>query len=97
MASASANHPKVSLRGASELTASFLKCAINCILYNRQIFPKQSFAAAERFGCDVFVTKDEWLEKYLTKCLGQVQFCFNLHAHAYTCARFLINFRFPAV
>ncbi len=62
----------VSLRGASELTSSFLKCAINGILYHRQIFPKQSFASAQRFGCEVRVTKDEWLEKYLTNFFGQV-------------------------
>jgi hypothetical protein len=37
------------------------------------MFPKQSFAIAERFGCDVYVTKDEWLEKYLTKFFGQVR------------------------
>jgi hypothetical protein len=65
----------VSLRGASELTSSFLKCAINSILYNRQMFPKQSFAPAQRFGCEVRVTKDEWLEKYLTKFFGQVLVC----------------------
>jgi hypothetical protein len=62
----------VSLRGASELTSSYLKFAVTSILYNRQIFPRQSFASAQRFGCEVRVTKDEWLEKYLTKFFGQV-------------------------
>ena len=69
---ARAHFETVSLRGASELTSSFLKCAINGILYHRQIFPKQSFACAQRFGCEVRVTKDEWLEKYLTNFFGQV-------------------------
>ncbi len=67
-----AHSTAVSLRGASEMTSSFLKFAVNSILYNRQVFPKQSFASAQRFGCEVHVTKDEWLEKYLTKFFGQV-------------------------
>jgi hypothetical protein len=68
--------PIVTLRGASELTSSFLKFAINSILYNRQVFPKQSFTSAMRFGCEVHVTRDEWLEKYLTKFFGQVRIVF---------------------
>jgi hypothetical protein len=71
-ATALAHSFSVSLRGASELTSSFLKFAISSILYNRQIFPKQSFAIAQRFGCEVYITRDEWLEKYLTKFFGQV-------------------------
>jgi hypothetical protein len=73
----------VSLRGASELTSSFLKFAVNSILYNRQIFPKQSFASAQRLGCEVHVTKDEWLEKYLTKFFGQVHIrrCIVMRTH----------------
>jgi mitotic spindle assembly checkpoint protein MAD2 len=75
MHGARAHAEVVSLRGASELTSSYLKFAINSILYNRQVFPRQSFASAQRFGCEVRVTRDEWLEKYLTKFFGQVLIC----------------------
>uniref|UniRef100_A0A1I8HI72 HORMA domain-containing protein n=1 Tax=Macrostomum lignano TaxID=282301 RepID=A0A1I8HI72_9PLAT len=47
--------------------------AVNSILYQRGIYPSESFSFEQKYGLTVLVTSDEKLKAYLIKILEQVK------------------------
>ena len=74
MASATAQATKneISLKGSVEVVTEFFGYAINSILYQRGIYPPESFTSVAKYGLSVLVTSDEGLKSYLVQVLRQL-------------------------
>jgi len=46
---------------------------INSILYQRGIYPPETFARVQKYGLTILVTTDDELKKYLTNILADVK------------------------
>ena len=69
---ATAQAQKVSLRGSVATVAEFFGFAVNNILYQRAIYPPESFAQVAKYGLPMMITKDEALKGYLGHVLSQL-------------------------
>jgi len=57
---------EVTLKGSVETVTEFFGFAINSILYQRGIYPPDSFATAMKYGLPMQVSSDEGLKAYLS-------------------------------
>ena len=51
----------------------FLVYGINSILYQRGIYPPETFTRVQKYGLTILVTTDDELKKYLTNILADVK------------------------
>ena len=55
-----------------QIVTEFFGFACNSILYQRGIYPPESFAPVAKYGLSLLVTTDEGLKTYLAQVLRQV-------------------------
>lgn len=63
----------ITLKGSAELVREYLLYGVNSILYQRGIYPPETFEPAEHFGLFVLMSTDEKIKGFLTTVLGQIQ------------------------
>ncbi|XP_043462757.1 mitotic spindle assembly checkpoint protein MAD2A [Leptopilina heterotoma] len=63
----------ITLKGSAELVKQYLTYGINSILYQRGIYPPETFEPLERFGIFFLMSVDEKIKTFLETVLGQVQ------------------------
>jgi len=51
----------------------FAVYGINSILYQRGIYPPETFTRVQKYGLTILVTTDDELKKYLTNILADVK------------------------
>ena len=71
-ATSQATKNEVTLKGSVEVVTEFFGFAINSILYQRGIYPPESFQSVAKYGLSVLVTSDEGLKSYLVQVLRQL-------------------------
>lgn len=59
-------------RSVLQIVTEFFGFACNSILYQRGIYPPESFAPVAKYGLSLLVTTDEGLKTYLAQVLRQV-------------------------
>ena len=69
---AQATKNEITLKGSVEVVTEFFGYAINSILYQRGIYPPESFQSVAKYGLSVLVTSDEGLKSYLVQVLRQL-------------------------
>lgn len=69
---ATAQKTQLSLRGSVATVTEFFGFAVNTILYQRAVYPPDSFAQVPKYGLPLMVTKDEPLKRYLGTVLSQL-------------------------
>ncbi|KAK3089038.1 hypothetical protein FSP39_000332 [Pinctada imbricata] len=58
----------------SNLNINFISAfGINSILYQRGVYPPESFTRTQKYGLSLFVTSDDELNKYLNAVISQVK------------------------
>lgn len=62
----------ITLRGSAETVAEFFGFAVNSILYQRGVYPPESFTTVAKYGLSAQVTSDEGLKTYLAAVLRQL-------------------------
>lgn len=62
----------ITLKGSVDLVREFFELAINSILYQRGIYPPETFKRVAKYGLSMMVTTDEGLVTYLSHVLGQL-------------------------
>ncbi|CAG9461654.1 unnamed protein product [Pedinophyceae sp. YPF-701] len=72
MASAQGADNTITLRGSTQVVAEFFGYAVNSILYQRGIYPPESFEVKKEYGLSLMVSSDGELSKYLADVLKQV-------------------------
>eukprot|EP00300_Choanocystis_sp_HF-7_P011336 c1741_g1_i2.p2 GENE.c1741_g1_i2~~c1741_g1_i2.p2 ORF type:complete len:202 (+),score=35.45 c1741_g1_i2:45-650(+) len=63
----------ITLRGSVEIVTEFFDYSINSILYQRGIYPPETFSTRENYGLRMYVTQDQNLQKYLSNVLAQMK------------------------
>ncbi|XP_064440915.1 uncharacterized protein LOC135363617 isoform X2 [Mirounga angustirostris] len=63
----------ITLRGSAETVAEFFSFGINSILYQRGIYPSETFTRVQKYGLTLLVTTDPELIKYLNDVVEQLK------------------------
>ena len=67
----------ITLRGSTDIVKEFFHYSVNSILYQRGVYPPESFKRASNYGLAMMVTTDEELIKYLTNIETQLEGIFD--------------------
>jgi mitotic spindle assembly checkpoint protein MAD2 len=59
------------LRGSTDTVADFFHAALSSILYQRGIYPPESFAPIKKYGLTIMAVKEDKLSDYLQAILKQ--------------------------
>mmetsp|Transcript_2832 Transcript_2832/g.7499 ORF Transcript_2832/g.7499 Transcript_2832/m.7499 type:complete len:210 (-) Transcript_2832:191-820(-) len=62
----------ITLKGSAAIVTEFFGFAVNSILYQRGIYPPESFEGQKKYGLNMMITSDEGLTKYLNNVLTQM-------------------------
>ena len=62
----------ITLKGSVEIVSEFFGYSINSILYQRGIYPPESFRRVNKYGLTMLVTADDGLSAYLGNVLSQL-------------------------
>eukprot|EP00943_MAST-04B_sp_MAST-4B-sp1_P008482 g8482.t1 len=69
---ATATTNEITLKGSTAIVTEFFGYSINSILYQRGIYPPETFARTQKYGLTMMVTSSPALQEYLNKILGQL-------------------------
>ncbi|KAI4340660.1 hypothetical protein MLD38_025472 [Melastoma candidum] len=72
MASKTASKDIITLRGSSAIVSEFFGYAANSILYNRGVYPEESFARVKKYGLPMLLTQDEGVKSFLADINSQL-------------------------
>ncbi|KAG3114790.1 hypothetical protein PI124_g6464 [Phytophthora idaei] len=72
MATAQVSENVITLKGSTEIVTEFFSYSINTILYQRGIYPAESFKQVQKYGLNMLVTDDDKLSDFFTKFLHQL-------------------------
>jgi mitotic spindle assembly checkpoint protein MAD2 len=62
----------ITLRGSTDIVTEFFNFSVNTILYQRGIYPPESFKKVPKYGLSMMVTIDEGLCAYMENVLRQL-------------------------
>merc|ERR1719359_2186982 len=63
----------ITLRGSTDTVVEFFGFAINSILYQRGVYPAESFAQVTKYGLKILVTQDKGLQAYIGEVMQQLE------------------------
>ncbi|NP_001080741.1 mitotic arrest deficient 2 like 1 S homeolog [Xenopus laevis] len=63
----------ITLKGSAEIVSEFFFCGINSILYQRGIYPSETFTRIQKYGLTLLVSTDPALKEYLNKVTDQLK------------------------
>ncbi|XP_053978582.1 mitotic spindle assembly checkpoint protein MAD2A [Hylaeus anthracinus] len=63
----------ITLKGSAQLVKEYLLYGVNSILYQRGIYPPETFEPAENFGLFVLMSTDPKIKGFLDTVLSQIQ------------------------
>jgi mitotic spindle assembly checkpoint protein MAD2 len=63
----------ISLKGSTDTVVEFFGYAVNSILYQRGIYPPESFDKVKKYGLSMMITSEVGLKKYLDNVLVQLK------------------------
>ena len=72
MATAQATKNTITLKGSTAIVTEFFGYAVNSILYQRGIYPPETFERKQKYGLGMLVTTDDGLKTYLVSVLQQI-------------------------
>ncbi|KFM72511.1 Mitotic spindle assembly checkpoint protein MAD2A, partial [Stegodyphus mimosarum] len=63
----------ITLKGSADIVTEFFDYGINSIIYQRGIYPVESFSREEKYGLTVLMTKNEELRSFITNVTKQLR------------------------
>nr|CAG4635023.1 EOG090X0C57 [Alona affinis] len=63
----------VTLKGSVELILDFFNYSLNSILYQRGVYPEETFKAVQHYGITMFISKDPQIESYIKDILPKLK------------------------
>ncbi|KAF0891712.1 hypothetical protein E2562_010923 [Oryza meyeriana var. granulata] len=72
MASRTASKDIITLRGSAAIVSEFFGYAANSILYNRGVYPEESFAKVKKYGLTMLLTQDEGVKTFIANLTSQL-------------------------
>lgn len=73
MSSHSSGKSPVQLKGSVEIIVEFFNYGINSILYQRGLYPSDTFVQREKYGLPLLITTNPNLKNYLSTILNQMK------------------------
>merc|ERR1739848_233042 len=64
---------QVTLKGSAQMVSEFFNYGINSILYQRGIYPPESFTRKQEYGLTILVSTDEKVKAFLDNVLSQIK------------------------
>ncbi|KAK8826378.1 hypothetical protein WA538_001516, partial [Blastocystis sp. DL] len=64
----------ITLRGSAQMVAEFFDYSINTILYQRGLYPPESFNRVTKYGLSMVMVRDESLSRYIQNMITQVRY-----------------------
>ena len=64
---------QVTLKGSAQLVSEFFNYGVNSILYQRGIYPSESFTRKQEYGLTLLVSTDERVKQFLKNVLSQIE------------------------
>jgi mitotic spindle assembly checkpoint protein MAD2 len=62
----------ITLRGSTDIVVEFFEYSVNNILYQRGVYPPESFKRVSKYGLAMTLTTDEALQGYISKIMSQL-------------------------
>lgn len=79
---ATATKNAITLKGSTETVAEFFDYGINSILYQRGIYPPETFTRVQKYGLTLLISTDEAIKKYLAEVISQIKdWLLNMTVH----------------
>jgi mitotic spindle assembly checkpoint protein MAD2 len=63
----------IALSGSAELVAEFFLYGVNTLLFQRGIYPPETFIRVSKYGMTILVSQDNKVKEYLTSVLDQMR------------------------
>mmetsp|Transcript_23880 Transcript_23880/g.60819 ORF Transcript_23880/g.60819 Transcript_23880/m.60819 type:complete len:213 (-) Transcript_23880:86-724(-) len=63
----------ITLQGSAQIVTEFFQYAVNNILYQRGVYPAETFDMAKKYGCNLWLTNEDALGKYLNTVMSQMK------------------------
>lgn len=63
----------ITLQGSTEIVTEFFEYSINSILYQRGIYPPESFKRVPKYGLAMMFTTDDALMNYIANIMRQLK------------------------
>ena len=63
----------ITLKGSTDIVTEFFEYSVNSILYQRAIYPPESFRKVPKYGLAMMLTTDEALAAYISNIMIQLQ------------------------
>ncbi|XP_053602944.1 mitotic spindle assembly checkpoint protein MAD2A [Plodia interpunctella] len=61
----------ITLRGSAQIICEYLKYAINSVLFQRGLYPPETFKAEQQYGITLLLSEDPEIKKFLMNLLSQ--------------------------
>lgn len=62
----------ITLHGSAAIVSEFFGYAANSILYNRGVYPEESFSKVKKYGLTMLLTQDEGVKSFITNLTSQL-------------------------
>ncbi|EFA83107.1 DNA-binding HORMA domain-containing protein [Heterostelium album PN500] len=62
----------ITLKGSTDIVTEFFSYSINSILFQRGVYPPETFSRVAKYGLSILVTTDQGLKDYLDNVLKQL-------------------------
>ncbi|XP_071703374.1 mitotic spindle checkpoint protein MAD2 [Rutidosis leptorrhynchoides] len=72
MASKTASKDIITLRGSTAIVSEFFGYAANNILYNRGVYPEESFGRVKKYGLPLLLSQDEGVKTFIANLNTQL-------------------------
>ncbi|URE09513.1 Mitotic spindle checkpoint protein [Musa troglodytarum] len=72
MGSRTASKDIITLRGSAAIVSEFFGYSANSILYNRGIYPEESFTKVKKYGLPMLLTQDEGVKSFIAGLTSQL-------------------------
>jgi mitotic spindle assembly checkpoint protein MAD2 len=72
--SSTTTQTSITLKGSTDIVVEFFDYSVNSILYQRGIYPPESFKRVSKYGLPMMVTTDEGLGGYIGNITRQLSF-----------------------
>ena len=63
----------ITLRGSTDIVKEFFEYSVNSIIYQRGVYPPESFRRIPKYGLSMMVTTDDALIQYIANIMNQLQ------------------------
>ncbi|KAH0669200.1 hypothetical protein KY290_024572 [Solanum tuberosum] len=72
MASRTVSKDIITLRGSAAIVSEYFGYAANSILYNRGVYPEESFKKVKKYGLTMLLTEDEGVKTFVSNLTAQL-------------------------